>query len=121
VKPNNAGCPELVKTCEDQLLFKPELQEFASSQRCLAEATIIAFGIEGVTQHFQYRNVFSTEQNELGVVVLRPSTKPFVPFLTCIPSINITSSRFLLSRHVIYEEVELRVTRMILPETYPVV
>jgi hypothetical protein len=81
MKPNNAGCPELVKTCEDQLLLKPEVQEFASSQSCLAEATVIAFGIEGVTQHFQYRNVFSTEQNELGVVVLRPSTKPFCSIL----------------------------------------
>ena len=50
-----------------------------------------------------------------------PVQNHFVPFLTCIPSITITSSRFLLSRHVTYEEVELRVTRMILPETYPVV
>jgi len=69
MKPNRQGVYGFVKNRDVQPLLKSELRGLASIQDRLVEATVVAFDIEGVHQR-------GSEASELGVAVLRPSSKP---------------------------------------------
>ncbi|KAI4689388.1 uncharacterized protein J4E88_002740 [Alternaria novae-zelandiae] len=69
MKPNRQGIYGFVKNSDVQPLLKSELRGLASVKDRLAEATVVAFDIEGVHQR-------GSEASELGVAVLRPSSKP---------------------------------------------
>ena len=76
MKPNRRGIYGFVKNRDVQPLLKSEIRGLANIQDRLAGATVVAFDMEGFNQHPDGRYRSSEESGELGVAVLRPSSKP---------------------------------------------
>ncbi|KAI4908859.1 hypothetical protein J4E90_008596 [Alternaria incomplexa] len=76
MKPNRQGIYGFVKNRDVQPLLKSEIRGLANIQDRLAGATVVAFDMEGFNQHPDGRYRSSEESGELGVAVLRPSSKP---------------------------------------------